>query len=405
MKTFEDIKKRLKEISKIANISEKEIKVLLKHKSVKKATLTVNGKKYQAFRIIHNDSMGPGKGGIRYHPAVCEDEVKSLSFWMTLKNALVGLPYGGAKGGVKVNPKSLSKKELEKLSREYIKKFHKFIGQDKDIPAPDVYTNSEIMGWMLDEYEKITGHHEPAMITGKPPTLQGCTIRETATSAGAFIVLKELLKKLGRRHCKLAIQGFGNAGMNLALMLHKEGFDVVAVSDSKGGIYKEKGLDIIEVKQSKEKTGSVVNYPIGKRIKNEELLELDVDVLVLAALENQITEKNVHKIKTKHILEVANGPITMKADHILAKKGFQIVPDILANAGGVVVSYFEWAQNKAGNLFEVDYLERRLGCFMTSAFEEVYSLFKSNKKCDMRMAAYIIAIKSILAAEKARGNI
>jgi len=405
MKTFEDIKKRLKEISKISKIPEKEINILLKHKSIKKTTLSVSGKKYPAFRIIHNTSLGPGKGGIRYHPNVSEDEVKSLAFWMTLKNSLVGLPYGGAKGGVKVNPKSLSKKELEKLSREYIKKFYKYLGQDKDIPAPDVYTDAQIMGYMLDEYEKIKGIHEPGMITGKPPVLQGCTLRETATSAGAFIVLKELLKKLGKKHCKIAIQGFGNAGMNLALMLYKEGFDVVAVSDSKGGIYKEKGLDIMEIKQSKEKTGSVVNYPIGKKIKNEELLELNVDILVLAALENQITEKNMKKIKAKCILEVANGPITMEADHFLNKKKILIVPDILANAGGVVVSYFEWAQNKAGNLFEIEYLEKRLNCFMTSAFDEVYNLFKAHKKIDMRMAAYVIAIQRILEAEKARGNI
>jgi len=404
--TFEDIKKRVREISKIANISEKEMNLLLKHKHIRKATLNVNGKNYPAFRIVHNTALGPGKGGIRYHPNVSEDEVKSLAFWMSLKTSLLNLPYGGAKGGVKVDPKKLSPKDLEKLSRAYIRKFHNYLGQDKDIPAPDVYTDAKIMAYMLDEFEKIKGYHEPGMITGKPISLQGCPIRETATAAGAFIVLKELLKKINKKHCKIAIQGFGNAGLNLALMLHKEGFEIVAVSDSSNGTYKEKGLDILEVKEIKEKTNLVEKYPLGKKITNEQLLELDVDILVLAALENQITEKNASKIKAKYILEVANGPVTLDADHILKKKGITVVPDILVNAGGVVVSYFEWAQNKSGNLFEMSYLEKRLDSLMKSAFDEVYNLYVTNKKkMDMRLAAYGIAIKRILEAEKARGNL
>lgn len=405
MKTFDIIKKRINKVSKLMNLSDREVDVILSYKRIKHAKLNIGEKSYEAMRILHNDALGPGKGGIRYHPGVCEDEVKSLAFWMSLKNSLAGLPYGGAKGGIKVNPKELNKKELEKLSRAFIREFHNVLGQDIDIPAPDVYTNSEIMGWMLDEYEKIKGKHEPGMITGKPLSLQGCKLRATATASGAFIVLKEFLTKIGKNPSELcvSIQGFGNAGKNIATMLYKDGFKIIAVADSKGGVIDKDGLDIIEVIKTKDEKGSVIEYG-DKKITNKELLEMETDLLILAALENQITEKNADKIKAKYILEIANGPVTEEADEILYKRNISVIPDILANAGGVVVSYFEWAQNRTGNMFEDDYLEKRLKDIMISSFQKVYDMHKK-KKIDMRTAAYIIAIKRILDAEKARGRL
>jgi glutamate dehydrogenase/leucine dehydrogenase len=400
---FEDIKNRIEEIGKIIDLKEEEKNILLSHKRIKKAILEINGKKYDAWRIVHNNSIGPGKGGIRYHPGVNEDEVKSLSFWMSLKNSLAGLPYGGAKGGVTINPKEETKNTLEKVSREYIKAFHEFLGQDIDIPAPDVYTNSEIMGWMLDEFEKIKNKHEPSMITGKPLDLQGCPLRGDATAKGGFIILKEILKKIGKKDATIAIQGFGNAGLNIAKMLYEDGMKIIAVSDSKGGILNKNGLDIKELADFKENNSSVTDYP-GIKISNKELLETEVDILILAALENQITSDNVNEVKAKYILELANGPVNAKADEVLFKKGVRVIPDILANSGGVVVSYFEWAQNRAGNILDEEYLKNKLDNMMKSAFEKVYEL-SEEKKIDMRKAAYIIAIKRILGAEKARGNL
>lgn len=407
MSIFDDIKKRLEKMSSL-NLGAEEMKVLLSYKRIKKSVLKIGGKECNAWRIVHNDALGPGKGGIRYHPSVSEDEVKSLAFWMSLKNSLMGLPYGGAKGGVKIDPKSMTKKELEETSRQYIRAFHKVLGQDIDIPAPDVYTDSEIMGWMLDEFEKIKGKHQPGMITGKPVELQGCLLRKDATSKGGFIVLKEFLKRMNEKYrpeeISIAIQGFGNAGSNIARMLHRDGFNIIAVSDSKGGVIDKNGLDIQKVVQIKRQKGSVIKYD-AKAITNEELLELDVDILILAALENQITEKNDGRIKAKYILEIANGPVNSKADEVLHKKGIMIIPDILANAGGVVVSYFEWVQNKTGNIFEEEFLAKKLGDIMTGAFHKVYGLFKEHKEFDLRTAAYIIALKRLLDAEKARGNL
>jgi len=404
MSVFENIEKRLHEIGKTINLSEKDIELLLSHKRIKKALLNVNGKQYESWRILHNEALGPGKGGIRYHPDVSEDEVKSLSFWMSLKNSLAGLPYGGAKGGVKINPKEETKETLEKISREYVKAFHEYLGQDIDIPAPDVYTNSEIMGWMLDEYEKINGKHEPGMITGKPIELGGCALRGDATAKGGFIVLKELFKKTGIREPRIAIQGFGNAGLNLAKMLYDDKQKIIAVSDSSGGVYNSNGLDIEKAAEFKESSGAITGYE-GKKITNMELLELDADILVLAALENQVNSENADKVKAKYILEIANGPVSADADKILHKKNVVVVPDILANSGGVVVSYFEWCQNKTGNILDENYLKEKLNIIMTSAFERVYELWEKNKEQDMRGAAYIIAIKRILSAEKSRGNI
>jgi len=403
--SFADIRKRVEEISRLMNLGEKEVNILLNFRRIARKELEIGGKRYLAFRALHNDALGPGKGGIRFHPNVSEDEVKSLAFWMSIKNSLMGLPFGGAKGGIKVNPKELTENEIEELSRAYIREFHEILGENKDIPAPDVYTNPKIMGYMLDEFEKIKGFHEPAMITGKPIALGGIKLREDSTSRGGFIILKEFLNLVNKdkSELKIGIQGFGNVGFNIAKMLYEDGFKIICVSDSKGGILDERGLNIFEVRKVKEETGSVVNYK-GERITNKELLEYEVDLLILAAMENQITNENAGEVKAKYILELANGPITSEADKILNKKGATIIPDILANSGGVVASYFEWVQNKCGNIFEDEYLEKRFEKKMKEAFKKVYE-FSQEERLNMRIGAYIIAIKRILEAERARGTI
>ncbi len=400
---FENVFKTLNKVSKVMKLSEVEMKVLTSFKRIKKEEIVVDGEVYEAWRIVHNDALGPGKGGIRFHPNVSEDEVKSLAFWMSIKNSLAGLPYGGAKGGVKLNPKILTREEVEEISREYIRKFYEVLGEDKDIPAPDVNTNSEIMGWMLDEYEKIKGKHEPAMITGKPLSLGGCKFRKTSTSKGGYIIFKEMLEREEKKDVTIAVQGFGNAGYNFAKFAFDDGFKVVAVSDSKGGIYDPEGLNIDEVKKVKSETGKVSGYE-AKKITNEELLELEVDFLVLAALENQVTEENADRIKAKYIIELANGPVTPEADEILYERGIKVIPDILANAGGVIGSYFEWVQSKTGHIFEDSYLEERLEKMMKTNFHRVNE-FHEREGVDMRTAAYVLAIQRILDAERARGRL
>jgi glutamate dehydrogenase/leucine dehydrogenase len=399
--------KRLDHLKGLLNLSAKELKLLKTATQIKKATINLKGKKYQAFRVVYNRALGPGKGGIRFHPEVNEEEVTSLSFWMTIKNSLAGIPYGGGKGGIRINPKNLSEKEKETLSREYIRKFYKFLGQDKDIPAPDVYTNSQVMSWMLDEFEKKTQRHEPGMITGKPVELGGLLMRQDATAKGAYIVIKEVIKKnFKSKKPNFIIQGFGNAGSYLAQMLNKDDYKILAVSDSKGGIYNAKGLKVDDLVNLKNEGKSVVDYKDGKKISGEEILELDTDILALAALGDQVTKKNADKLKAKYILELANGPVSEEADKILFAKNTMIVPDILANAGGVIVSYFEWAQNRAGNVLDNNYLQGLLESKMKTNWQRVYKQYlDENKKIDLRTAAYMIAVKKILSAEKLRGNL
>jgi glutamate dehydrogenase/leucine dehydrogenase len=361
-------------------------------------------KVFTGFRVQHNNIRGPYKGGLRYHPKVDLDEVSALAFWMTIKCAVADIPYGGAKGGIAVDPKKLSQGELERLTRAYVRAMADFVGPDKDIPAPDVYTTPQVMAWFMDEYSKIKGRNIPAVITGKPIEIGGSLGRDIATAQGGMYVFEHLLKelKLSKKKITIAIQGFGNAGMNFAVLAEKHGYKVAAVSDSQGGIFNPKGLDIKKVVAHKEKTGTVLNFPDAKNITNEKLLELPVFVLAPAALERVITEKNTNKIKAKIILELANGPVTLEAGEKLFKKGIIIVPDVLANSGGVIVSYFEWVQNIRHFYWDLEKVNDRLKHQINKAFQAVWKITSENK-INMRSAAYIVAITKLSRALKIRG--
>jgi glutamate dehydrogenase (NADP+) len=369
---------------------------------------------FQGYRVRHDDTRGPTKGGLRYHPSVSRDEVQSLAFWMTFKCAVVGIPFGGAKGGISVNAKELSPMELERLSRGFIRLIADFIGPDVDIPAPDMYTNERIMGWMMDEYSTIRRQHSPDVITGKPVSMGGSVGRSDATGRGAFYCIRELAGKQGLdpSATTVAVQGFGNAGQSVARLLHKDGYRIVAVSDSQGAIYRPEGFDIPSLIRIKEETrhvqavycdGALCHHIDATNLTNEELLELDVDILIPAALENQITGENAPRIKAKHIVEVANGPVTSAADEILFEKGIMVMPDILANAGGVTVSYFEWLQNRSGLYWELQEVHQKLQAIMAREFETVYDLAREIET-DLRTAAYVHAIKRIGETMEAKGT-
>lgn len=359
---------------------------------------------FRGYRVHHNNLLGPYKGGIRFHPDVNISEVKALASWMTWKCSLVGIPYGGAKGGVVCNPKEMSKKELERLSRGYIRGLGNFIGPDKDIPAPDVYTNPQIMIWMMDEFSKIRGYNVPGVITGKPVGVFGSEGRNEATGNGLAFVTREVLKylKLNPKNTNAVIQGYGNLGHVVADRYKEMGMKVIAVSDSKGGAYNPNGLDPHEVMAHKKKTGSVVGLKGTKKITNERLLEMKCDILAPCALENVITDKNANKIKAKIVIEGANGPTTPEADKILKKKGILVVPDILANAGGVTVSYFEWVQNRMNYYWSEKEINQKLNSIMTVAFINVAKTMEKYK-VEMRTAAYILAVKRVAEAMKLRG--
>ncbi len=400
---FIDVIKFLHKIAPLAHLSERELRLLQTPEYIHHAELLIAGKKYPAYRVQFNSARGPYKGGIRFHPQVTEDEVKSLAFWMTLKCAVADLPLGGGKGGVTVDPKQLSEQELEKLSRAYVQAFHKHLGSNIDIPAPDVYTTPQIMAWMLDEYEKIVGFKDPGMITGKPLEKGGSLVRDIATALGGVYVLEEAVHKLNLVQKTVAIQGFGNAGMNMAKLLTKQGYAIVAVSDSQGGIYNAQGLDIAQVISIKEKTGSVINYP-AQKITNEDLLTCNCTILIPSALENVITKNNAQNIKAKIVLELANGPTTPEADVILHKNKVLVIPDILANAGGVTVSCFEWQQNNAHVKWDAETVKKRLKEKQVSAFTQLWKVYSSNTY-DFRTATYIHAIKKVIEAEKKRGKV
>jgi len=369
---------------------------------------------FQGYRVRYDDTRGPGKGGVRYHPNVSLDEVQSLAFWMTFKCAALNLPYGGAKGGITVNPKELSRMELERLSRGYIDAIADFIGPDVDILAPDVYTNAMVMGWMMDQYSIIKRQFSPAVVTGKPVTMGGSLGRETATAMGAFYVIEAMMPKFDRipSETRVAIQGFGNAGGYLAEMLYHAGYKIVAVSDSQGGIYSQNGLDIPAISQFKKASrrlqtmycdDTVCHTTAEAVLTNDELLELDVDILIPAALENQITEANANNIKAKYVFEVANGPITSAADTILNERGIYVFPDILVNAGGVTVSYFEWVQNRSGLYWSLDEIHQRLQPRMVEEAANIWAIAQ-DLSIDLRTAGYVHALSRLGDAISAKGT-
>ena len=360
---------------------------------------------FKAFRVQYNDARGPSKGGIRFHPDETIDTVRALAAWMTWKTAVMDLPLGGGKGGIICNPKALSERELERLSRAYINAIAWIIGPERDIPAPDVYTTPQIMGWMMDEFSKHRGYTTPGVITGKPMTLWGSLGRDDATARGAMYAIREAAKVLGvdLSKARVAIQGFGNAGtFGMSLAQQMFGAKVVAVSDSKGGIFDPRGLDYREVHAFKEQTGSVSGFPGAEPISNHDVLEVDAEILIPAALENQITTENAGRIRARIVAEEANGPTIPEADDILHRRGVFVIPDFLCNAGGVTVSYFEWVQNQRGMPWELEDVHRRLDRKMTRAFNE--SLDASRRYgVDMRKGAYCVAVGRVAEAVRARG--
>ncbi|MGQ9572926.1 MAG: Glu/Leu/Phe/Val family dehydrogenase [Dehalococcoidia bacterium] len=355
-------------------------------------------------RVQHNWSRGPSKGGVRFHPAVCLDEVRALAMWMTWKCAVAGIPYGGAKGGVKVDHKSLSLRELESLTRRYAVAISPVIGAEQDIPAPDVGTGPQTMAWIMDAYGGTQGRWTPAVVTGKPISVGGTQGRESATGAGVMHVVQEAVRRKGLspNDTTVAIQGFGNAGQWSARLLAGQGYKVVAVSDTSGGIYNERGLDVEAAIAQKMESGRVVDHRNGDTITNEELLTLSVDILVPAAFENQITGTNAPDVKAKIIVEAANGPTTPDADRILNDAGLLIIPDTLASAGGVVVSYFEWAQNRSGVFWTEAEVDDRLKYIMTRAYQDVAAV-SEREKLTMREAATVLGIRRVVEATELRG--
>ncbi len=360
---------------------------------------------FNGFRVQYNDARGPTKGGLRFFPEETIDTVKALAAWMTWKCAVVGIPYGGGKGGVICNPKELSVGELERVSRGYIRAIGRFIGPERDIPAPDVYTTPQVMAWMMDEYSTIVGYNVPGVITGKPIPLGGSLGRGDATARGALYTIVEAAKvlKLNLKGATVAVQGYGNAGYFAAkLMREIAGCKVVAVTDSQGGVYSASGIDSEVAQAHKQKTGSVAGLVGGKAITNKDILELDVDVLIPAALENVITGQNASSIKAKIIAEAANGPTTPEADEILYKNGKFLIPDFLCNAGGVTVSYFEWVQNVGGYYWTLPEVHQRLEQTMTTAFRDVHEM-ATKHKVDNRTAAYMVAVQRVAEAMQLRG--
>ena len=416
---LEDALTRVDRIGREAGVDAEVIDTMLHPRECLMASLPVrmddgSTRHFTAYRCRWNSTLGPTKGGIRFHPNVSIEEVQALALWMTIKCAVVGLPYGGGKGGVVVDPKELSPLELERLSRAYMRAMADIIGPDKDIPAPDVYTNARIMGWMADEYQAIQRMPAPGVITGKPISLGGSLGRDEATGRGAYLVILETAKRLGLVPCetRVAVQGFGNAGYHVARLLRADGYPIVAVSDSRGAIYSNDGFDVESLHQVKQETrqlqgvyceGSVCELVDHDRISNEELLELDVDLLIPAALEGVIHAGNVDRIRAPLVVEVANGPITGDVDQVLADRGTRVVPDVLANAGGVIVSYFEWVQNRQGYPWTLDEVRERLEAMLVQAFDDMWSVHES-EGVTLRAAAYSVAMRRIGEAIASHGT-
>jgi glutamate dehydrogenase (NADP+) len=410
---------RLERIGEAVKVDPEVVAALRYPRACLMATLPVrmdDGRRahFPAYRCHYNDVLGPTKGGIRYHPDVTIEEVQALALWMTIKCAVLDLPYGGAKGGVVVDPKRLSPMELERLSRAYVRAMADFIGPDKDIPAPDVYTDARIMGWMADEYQTIRGVHAPGVITGKPIALGGSYGRDEATGRGAFLVIQELARRRGLdpEKTRVAVQGFGNAAYHVARLLQHDGYPIVAVSDSRSAIYREKGFDVESLYQRKQEVrrlegvrreGSTTQRVDHEVIEHDALLELDVDLLIPAALEDVITADNVDRIRAPIIVEVANGPIVGDLDGRLDERGIVVVPDVLANAGGVTVSYFEWVQNRQGYPWSLEEVRGRLADKMAGAFEAVWAVHEG-EGLPLRDAAYAVALRRLEEAMLAEGT-
>ncbi|MBT4122056.1 Glu/Leu/Phe/Val dehydrogenase [bacterium] len=410
-KSFQKTLDQLNKSAKLLKLDDEIIKKLSTPQNILTKELVISGdKKFEAFRVQHNNTRGPFKGGIRYHPDADLDEIETLALLMAIKCAVVDIPMGGGKGGVKVNPKELSIEELEELSRAWIKAFKDNIGPNVDVPAPDVYTNSQIMDWMADEYGKLTDKYEPAIITGKSIDKGGSEGRDIATAQGAFYILEELIEKLNLKpkETTVVIQGFGNAGFNMANLVYEAGFKLIGFSDSKGSIFdlKNGGMNPEKVMESKKEQGQIHScYCLGtvcdcenyESLSNEKLLEIETDILIPAALENQITEENADKIKAKIIIEIANGAVTPKATEILHKKNILVIPDVLANAGGVTVSYFEWLQNINDEKWPLEKVLTQLKDIMVKAFNNTW-LIGENYNTDLRTAAFILALGRIVDA-------
>ncbi len=361
-------------------------------------------KTFIGWRSQHNDALGPFKGGLRFHPDVTMDEVKALSMWMTFKCAVLGLPYGGGKGAVRCDPRQMSRRELERLSRGFIQRVSEIVGPDKDIPAPDVYTNPQIMAWMVDEFSRVREHNCFGLMTGKPLVLGGSAGRSEATGRGCVYTCLEAMKRLGIavEGARVVVQGFGNAGSVAARLMHERGARIIALNDSSGGILNAQGLDPVAVLAHKARTGSVVGFPGAQAISNDDLLQLECDVLIPAALENQITARIAAGVKARIIGEAANGPTTPEADEILLQRGVLVLPDILASAGGVTVSYFEWVQNQSGYYWPEEEVNQRLEVWMVRAFNGVYRMYQE-QKVPMRQAAFMLSVKRVAEAMRVRG--
>ncbi|WP_175615076.1 Glu/Leu/Phe/Val family dehydrogenase [Piscibacillus halophilus] len=358
---------------------------------------------FTGYRAQHNDAVGPTKGGVRFHPNVTENEVRALSIWMSLKAGIVDLPYGGGKGGIICDPRKMSFRELEALSRGYVRAISQIVGPTKDIPAPDVFTNSQIMAWMMDEYSRIDEFNNPGFITGKPIVLGGSHGRESATAKGVTICIEEACKKRGIdiKGARVIVQGFGNAGSFLAKFMYDMGAKVIAISDAEGALYDPDGLDIDYLLDRRDSFGTVTNL-FEDTISNEEMLELETDILVPAAIENQITKDNAHNIKASIIVEAANGPTTLEATKILTERDVLIVPDVLASSGGVTVSYFEWVQNNQGFYWKEEEVQEKLREVLVKAFNNVYTT-SQNRQIDMRLAAYMVGVRKMTEAARFRG--
>ncbi len=418
---FENYLEILSDSAKILDLSDAVLDKLKNAQNIHTAEIEISGNKtFHAYRVQFNNARGPFKGGIRFHPEADIEEVKALAALMAIKCAVVNIPLGGGKGGVQCNPKELSESELEEVARAWIGAMEPFIGPEKDIPAPDVYTNPQIMSYMVDEFEKIQGRSAPGVITGKPLELGGSKGRGSATAQGGVYVLLDYLKKIGKKaeDMTVAVQGFGNAGFYAADILHKEGFKIVAVSDSSGGLYYKKGMIPENIAFGKKECGSIKKALEAKNngeictektccsptfITNAELLEIECDILVPAALDRVLTEENAENVKASIILELANGPTTPEADAILEKNNIVVIPDVLANAGGVTVSYFEWVQNIQNFYWEEDDIQVKLKNIMLKASNDILD-FAKEKKISLRKASFVLAVKRIVTAMKLRGR-